>query len=399
MDANKDKVIFRRTLHPVGHGAFFTEHLKTVDGKRMEKAFLNVVYDCGTTARGDNVPSLIRKEIGITFDKDEHIDLLFISHFDEDHTNGLKCLLDNTKMDSDTYVVIPFRFPYLFIALNDRYPSLAGFINRARQRGVRFVGIHSEGLNPIPESVKWDKNISKVLRQDKNNLFTAWDLVKEQPLWYFYPFMNVNADSLQQVFERAIKDDEKLKDVDLDDPNVVIAHKDELKKIYQGIGKSKDNVTRINVNSLLMLSLPARGVFKDYVSRIGLYMGYDYDHMGIPEVYVNCGLTCLYTGDLVIDNESLDKIDRSATGVMKSLSDYEMIHLFQIPHHGSWRSFSPSLFDALHGKVRATFVNGNPYRKWYRGYRELIGEAARASIPLYIVSQSFHSRIEMVGDM
>ena len=47
-------MIFRRTLHPVGHGAFFTEHLKTVDSKAREKAFFNVVYDCGATARGQN---------------------------------------------------------------------------------------------------------------------------------------------------------------------------------------------------------------------------------------------------------------------------------------------------------------------------------------------------------
>lgn len=84
---------------------------------------------------------------------------------------------------------------------------------------------------------------------------------------------------------------------------------------------------------------------------------------------------------------------------MKNLSGCEMIHLLQIPHHGSDHSFSPNLFAALDRKMIATFVNGNPYRRWYRGYRELSREAARYRIPFYVVSQSYHSRIETVVEM
>ena len=392
-------MIFRRTLHPVGHGAFFTEHLKTVDSKAREKAFFNVVYDCGATARGQNVSSLVKKEIDITFEKDEHIDILFISHFDEDHTNGLVYLLENTKMDEDTCVVIPFRFPYILMVLDTSYPSLARFIDGARQKGVRFVGIHGEGLGPMPDGDKREENNGKVLQIDKNNLFTAWDVENKQPLWYFYPFMNVNVGSLQQVFERAISDDEKLKGVNLDDPKVVIAHRDDLKKIYKGIGKSKNNVTKINVNSLLMLSFPARIDIKECYSRVGHESGFDMDPRMMPGAYADCGITCLYTGDSVVDNAGMDKIDRHAVSVMKNLSGFEMIHLFQIPHHGSDHSFSPNFFAALDRKVIATFVNGNPYRRWCRGYRDLTREATGYRIPFYVVSQSYHSRIETVVEM
>ena len=51
---------------------------------------MNVVYDCGATPRGSNIPSLVKGEDKITFNEDDHIDLLFISHFDEDHTNCKK---------------------------------------------------------------------------------------------------------------------------------------------------------------------------------------------------------------------------------------------------------------------------------------------------------------------
>lgn len=109
-----------------------------MDSKAREKAFFNVVYDCGATARGQNVSSLVKKEIDITFEKDEHIDILFISHFDEDHTNGLVYLLENTKMDEDTCVVIPFRFPYILMVLDTSYPSLTRFIDGARQKGCKI---------------------------------------------------------------------------------------------------------------------------------------------------------------------------------------------------------------------------------------------------------------------
>lgn len=396
MVANKNRIIFRRTFHPVGHGAFFTEHIKIVDGKDMEKAFLNVVYDCGAATKGENVPSLIKKEIGITFEKEEHIDLLFISHFDEDHINGLEYLLLNTKMDAETYVVIPFRFPYIFIALDDSFPSLARFINKATQMGMRFLGIHGEGLNRTIENAKREESNGKVLQLGKNNLFTVWDLKTKQPLWYFYPFMNINVGSLQQKIEKAIKDSLALKDVDLDDPNVVIKFREELKKIYQTIGNTKNHITKINVNSLLMLSFPARNVIKDCISKVGLYTGYDYYFREMQGVCAYCGITCLYTGDSVINKTDLDMINRQAVSVMKCLSDIGEIHQFQIPHHGSHNSFAPSLFSDLRGKVLVTFVNGNPYRRWYRGYKDLTREAAVNNIPLYIISQNFHSRMDTV---
>ena len=225
-----DEVFFRRTLHPVGHGAFFTEHLKKVDDKEIERSFLNVVYDCGATTRGSNIPSLVKGEIKITFNEDDHIDLLFISHFGEDHTNGLEYLLEHTRMDKDTYVIIPFRFPYLIMIMDDRFPSLARFVELARQKGVIFVGVHGNGLEQRIENNDKQANIDdKVVLLDKNNMFTAWDVQKKRPLWYFYPFMNVDVNSLQSIFERAINEDTRLRDVNFDDPAEVIVHRDELK--------------------------------------------------------------------------------------------------------------------------------------------------------------------------
>lgn len=392
-----EEIIFRRILHPVGHGAFFTEQLKKVDDKERERSFLNVVYDCGATARRSNIPSLIKEETKITFNEEEHIDLLFISHFDEDHTNGLEYLLEHTRMDKDTYVIIPFRFPYIIMIMDDRFPSLARFVDMARQNGVKFVGVSGNGMEQrIENKDNLDNSDGKVVLLDKNNMFTAWDVEMKRPLWYFYPFMIVDVNSLQSKFERAISEDTCLCDVNFDNPDEVIVHRDELKKIYQGIGRTKDNVTRINVNSLLMLSFPASIKSYDYFCKAGHYTIYDVDYRATPGVYVDLGITCLYTGDSVLESNDIDKINQHAVKIMSCLSGIDRIHLLQIPHHGSLHSFSPSLLSVLKDKTLSVFVNGNPYRKWYRGYKKLTREAIRNRLPLYIVSNNFHSRIDTI---
>ena len=78
---------FLRTFHPVGQGAFYTEqHL-------VGSEQLTVVYDCGslTGAVGGASRDFLRK-VTSALPRGTVIDLLFISHFHEDHVNGLATL-------------------------------------------------------------------------------------------------------------------------------------------------------------------------------------------------------------------------------------------------------------------------------------------------------------------
>src|SRR5574344_1754172 len=94
-----------RTIHAVGHGGFFTE--KFCDTEREEMIF-NVVYDCGIRGK----VNILKSHITQAFQKNEKIDVLFISHFDSDHVNGLRYLDSNSNLDSkSTKVFIPFNYP------------------------------------------------------------------------------------------------------------------------------------------------------------------------------------------------------------------------------------------------------------------------------------------------
>lgn len=86
-------MIFERKLHPVGQGAFFTEHIFN----NITQYSSTIVYDCGSTSSKEQLHITINK-----FKQEyDSFNLLFISHFDDDHVNGLKWLLEKDLLNND----------------------------------------------------------------------------------------------------------------------------------------------------------------------------------------------------------------------------------------------------------------------------------------------------------
>ena len=82
-----------RCFHPVGQGAFYSESIGD----------LHFVYDCGILPKKEEVKAgLIVKE---AFFPDSSIEILFISHFDQDHISLIPTLRDNYSIK---HVVMPF---------------------------------------------------------------------------------------------------------------------------------------------------------------------------------------------------------------------------------------------------------------------------------------------------
>ena len=80
--------------HAIGQGGFFTGSINS-DGDRFR-----YVYDCGS-----NQIRMLRADIKKAFNYREHIDTLFLSHFDYDHVNGVKDLLNRCTVGT---VVLPY---------------------------------------------------------------------------------------------------------------------------------------------------------------------------------------------------------------------------------------------------------------------------------------------------
>lgn len=81
----------KRTIHPVGQGAFYSEQFYN---KKIETPLFTAVYDCG------GYKSELQREIKTL----SRLDAVFISHFHNDHTNGL---LDLKAINSNALVIIP----------------------------------------------------------------------------------------------------------------------------------------------------------------------------------------------------------------------------------------------------------------------------------------------------
>ncbi|NRH24330.1 hypothetical protein [Pantoea stewartii] len=73
-------------FHAVGNGTFFTSKIRGEDGN-----VFNWGYDCGSTS--ENAINNIINSSYMEFEDGDSIDMMVISHFDDDHVNGLITLL------------------------------------------------------------------------------------------------------------------------------------------------------------------------------------------------------------------------------------------------------------------------------------------------------------------
>lgn len=100
-------------FHAVGHGTFFTA---TFISKDTNQSVLSIVYDCGSKRKNKIREAInnLKKDLTISpprhiifepYFLPEKIDLLIISHFDDDHVNGIEQLLQTRSVH---YLVLPF---------------------------------------------------------------------------------------------------------------------------------------------------------------------------------------------------------------------------------------------------------------------------------------------------
>lgn len=366
-------MVIKRVLHPIGQGAFFTEQFYDT----RKKAVQNVVYDCGSFT---NMPTLLENEIRNTFEKNDHIDVLFISHFDEDHVNGLMALLRQATIDSETKVIIPFRYPYLLMVMEEDYPSLARFMMQIFNLDAQVIGVEDgndyNGLGETIDIENLNGNMTlggrQVIRVMKN----------QKPVWYYYPFMIPDLESLQKVFIDKI--DGK---VNLKDPCEIIEKRKTLRDIYKTVGKRKGGVTKINVNSLLMLSFPAEGI--KYNANVWHLINL-------------CGMrnpTCLYTGDANLKGKWYDGVRVLVTDILNNYSKGTKVGMVQVPHHGSIKCFPADIADHKDGFTECAFVNCNPMHGKKVFESSIIGEFTANKKVLILVTDNYHSRVEVVAEL
>jgi len=364
-------MFLHRIFHPVGQGAFFTESFCDIDNR----LYYQVVYDCGTftspkTILQNKIEEAISGIICWPFSifYHRHIDLLFLSHLDEDHVNGVKYLIDNRYLDKDSIIVLPFiknvQMQLYDILEEKKTYSFLEDLRKHKFRAIFYIpetnddespeGYITINLSAIPDNLSDIPVLPHFVKESiGNNNYILKPNIKlcYSSFWEYTPF--VIRDFAYAEFEKEIAN-VRITDQDIEGIYLLLKNKNgdgkneyakkyrKLKHVYKKIGRKSKGDTRININSLCLVSRASRKVESNYFffgtnnvpmeNYLKLLLNHDennrYDHA-----------TCVYTGDSNLKTDEdyaafRAKVERAKAGT---------VNLLQVPHHGSKTSYNPKL--------------------------------------------------------
>lgn len=379
-------MIFKRILHPVGQGAFFTEQFFDETGTTM----LNVVYDCGELRSTKHLDREIENTLNPT-DKSEVIDVMFISHLDEDHINGIDHLINIGSLTDKSVVILPFHYPLVIKVLlqadrkffsGEFSGGVTDILLRLYATGAKILGIDNNTEAIVNNSV----TIEDLRTMDDGDVIRSLQPLKFQELWYYIPFNTILDNDRYGKFIDALNKANLCKR-QLTDAIYVQNHLNELIDIYSGLSKGIGNVTTINVNSLNVFSYSAnnieyRGVWINYFGSDAWYLGAWHDDL----VY-RSRCSCLYTGDCVMES----RFERCLTLLVNHISSY--IGMLQIPHHGRQGNYDAKI--AGKGEIVSGFTNFNSTHKANKFVKKIVQDFSMSGKMFFQITEHFHSRMEL----
>lgn len=329
-------MILKRTFHPVGHGAFYTERFYD----DMNNNIANVVFDCGRfeTAKAkwsepkykgwienyiDNYSGL---RVGDT------IDILFVSHFHTDHIIGVDHLLKKYNVKK---IVLPLISPlhildslYLTRRGSNQYNTLVNFyencLNDNESNKICFVNVAESPDTKVLE-------MDEFLNSDNLRLISELLLITNG-LWYYKPFYQVDTTKEAELIRRLKR---KFPDIfvqgNLDRKKLIEKFKAKgakaFKKIYEAVFGEKKH----NSYSLTLFS----GIHCHDKCYRKCHISMSSNSADNPRL---CSVNCLYMGDYEALNTGLN--------TLKSFYSYEWgrIGILQVPHHGSEKNSNDDLY-------------------------------------------------------
>lgn len=350
-----------RTFQPVGQGAYFTEQFVKDDGSRI-----NIVYDCGSDSL--HIHDL-ESVICASFKHREEVDAVFISHFDNDHVNGLPILLNWCRVKKIVLPVVSSRAEIAYwrfksnVVLNKKMGFYFPMTDRLLDPSRRHSGKVFEGLElsympriELIDEVKIDDEVARGNYEDASRDLLDFGLSG----WVFVPFNFKRFDresDFRDVFEESLVAESV--GVDLDEFITNAAD------VFRKIGEDRSRKLFQTINRNIRLRLRE----KDFRDRFGtingnsmtLYSG-ESDFTGQYRFTLRCGhdgtqylAGCLYTGDY-------EAKDATAYAELKKFymrhGCWTGVGCVQLPHHGSRHNYNQD-FDVKGRCYAASFGLGN----------------------------------------
>lgn len=332
-----------RVIHPIGQGAFYSERIECDDRT------YNIVYDCGS-GNFNKAPKLLEREIASCYKKNDVIDVLFISHFDNDHINGINELRRHISEIKNVIVPLIEQDDFWFYSIENNeferfYNSLTELANnvykvRPASEDDKYYHLNDIGLIDLSES---EEGSFEVQNATKFSLRRNID-------WCYIPFNYDKKTRLNILKNELVKNGISEKEL-TSGWDVVEHHIDNIKKAYKKVVTGGANKT-----SLILYSGGVEGEYECwqyqgcmcYYPRLYHRPFYRYDNEG-----------CLYFGDNDLNQANiLYDLKRKLNSLV------ERVGTIQVPHHGAIDNFNDDIF-AINDSVKMFFVsfgNKNTYR-------------------------------------
>lgn len=309
-----------RVLHPVGQGAFYSESFYEANGHKCR----TVVYDCGSTPK-----TYIEEEIDSFFSNGDSVDILFISHFDNDHISGLEKLKKTCTIDT---VVMPLlnSIQKIYMLCNGVNKTLItnpeSFFANSRVVFVQPTNLDDPGAQAENRDVKYAELDESINKGDRIIFEQYWVYI---PCNYDYAKRHSdliaslrNLDEFRKVdFENKAQIDDIVKTADK-------ALLGKINKIFKDM--MPDGANRISMMLYSGPSQSTKGIFAQ--CELNLFK----DSAILNKLYV--GTAALYLGDTDLNQSDILEQLSNDIGQLK-----ENIVILQLPHHGSKKNFNDGL--------------------------------------------------------
>lgn len=363
-----EKIIFKRTFHPIGQGAFYTEIFSN-----NNKDIARIVYDCGTNSS----EKVLEDEIDKTFDEGDEIDILFLSHLHADHVSGVEYLKKRCQIKT---VVLPWLddFEKVIVELDLTLHSIdTGIINPEQYFGNETSIVYirkSDNEEPFNES---QIALGELGAEREIRSGTTIKMNKIS-FWKYTPFNLTNCSEYDQ-FENLLIE----KGIDKDRLSDIEYFKDKKKSLISCYAEINSD---LNKSSLLVYSE------NEYSHRVEI----SYNKISSKRSYHECTedqTGCLYTGD-----SNLTKKKQVDTIIDKLHNYQKTIGVFQVPHHGSRKNMSlESLKLVKSNDLQLCIVSAGAKRAKHPS-KELLGELLyHGAFPIVVTEHEDTKVCQIIG--
>ena len=272
----------RRFIFPVGQGGFAGERIGNY----------TVMFDCGSISSTSMVESCIDHVCRDV----NHVDLLFISHFDNDHVNGIRYLLSYVKVKIAVVSWIPQELKAAYnVYTNGAYTAIIGLL-----RGN-------------------DVNVEEIGDEERNE-----KTYNTQDIWEWIAKSMMTTVEFGSIISR-------MQAVGMDVPRLTTDpfYLENEKENINAAFKDEFGAKGPNVKGLIMLSQRCAAV-PNHATVIRRGFLWNYRPYNVIDRFDET--SCLYVGDADLKNKAnKQKVKDFLDNHMRD----PMLLMMQIPHHGS----------------------------------------------------------------